>query len=120
MIIPSIDLMNGNAVQLRQGWEKQIELEEDPLRLAERLAGLPAVQVIDLDAAMGKGDNSGLAREICGVVRARVGGGIRSLAKAREVLGWGAEKIIIGSNANPDFLGRLANEFGRDRLHRRP
>ena len=118
MIIPSIDLMNGNAVQLRQGWEKQIELEEDPLRLAERLAGLPAVQVIDLDAAMGKGDNSGLVGEICGIVKARVGGGIRSLAKAREVFGRGAEKIIIGSNANQSFLGQLAAEFGRDRLHR--
>ncbi len=118
MIIASIDLMNGKIVQLRQGKEKQLQLEEEPVRFAQTLSSLPAVQVIDLDAAMGKGDNSEAIKEICAVVNARVGGGIRSIKKAGQVLGWGAKKIIIGTKADKGFLQSLSKEFGRDCLHR--
>ncbi len=118
MIIPSIDLMGGKAVRLRQGKEKILEIREEPVKIAERLAGVPAVQVIDLDAAMGRGDNSVLVKEICGIVKARVGGGIRSIERIGEVLGWGAEKVIIGSSATQPFMQRAAAEFGGDRLHR--
>jgi len=118
MIIASIDLMNGKIVQLRQGRRKQLQLEEEPLRFAEALSSLPAIQVIDLDAAMGNGSNSKIVKEICSTVNARVGGGIRSTKKAGQVLGWGAKKIIIGSKASPLFVQSLEKEFGRDCLHR--
>jgi len=118
MIIPSIDLMNGKIVQLRQGRKKLLQLQEKGQAFARALSFLPAVQVIDLDAAMGKGDNSETIKEICGVVNAKVGGGIRSVEKAREVLNYGAKKVIIGSRAKPEFLQALAKEFGRGCLHR--
>ena len=118
MIIPSIDIMNGKVVQLRQGKEKLIELEEDPVEFACKFSKLPAVQVIDLDAALGKGDNSEIIKDICRVANVRVGGGIKSLEKASQVLGWGAKKVIVGSKAKPKFIARLSKEIGADYLHR--
>ncbi|MBN2067177.1 MAG: hypothetical protein JW744_01790 [Candidatus Diapherotrites archaeon] len=117
MIIPSIDLMNGKIVQLRQGKEKMLELKGKPAEFAETLSALPAVQIIDLDAALGRGGNSEMVDEICKVVNARVGGGIRSMEKAMEILDAGAKKVIIGSRAKPEFLQSLAKEFGRGCLH---
>ena len=59
MIIPCIDLMGGKVVQLVQGREKALE-GGTPLEMLERFAAFPQIQVIDLDAAMGRGKNDDL------------------------------------------------------------
>ena len=83
MLIPSIDLKGGAVVQLVQG-EKLAIRDDDVFRWVRRFEKFPKVQVIDLDAAMGSGDNLALVRQIAGALSCRVGGGIRTRrARAR-------------------------------------
>src|SRR5580692_4496723 len=97
MLIPSIDLQDGAVVQLVQG-EKLAIRDDDVFRWVRRFEKFPKVQVIDLDAAMGRGDNLALVRQIAGALSCRVGGGIRTVERARDVLGAGARQIIAGSS----------------------
>lgn len=106
MIIPSIDIQNGEAVQLVGGRELELRAG-DPLEIAERWSLAGDLAVIDLDAAMGKGDNREVIRELVRRHRCRVGGGIRSLESALDWLDRGAEKIIIGTAATPELLSQL-------------
>lgn len=98
MLIPSIDLMGGKIVQLVQGEKKALEFENFSYWI-ERFAGFPLVQLIDLDAAMENGANHQLIATICKQLPCQVGGGIRTLEKARELLdaGIGAKRVIFGS-----------------------
>jgi phosphoribosylformimino-5-aminoimidazole carboxamide ribotide isomerase len=105
MLIPSIDLQGGRIVQLVQGEKLAIETT-DIDAWVERLRGQPKVQLIDLDAAKGTGHNEALVARICGELPCRVGGGIRTTARAQAVLALGATKVIIGS--------ALFNETGVD------
>ena len=121
MLIPSIDLKGGAVVQLVQGERLAIK-DDDVQKWVRRFERFPKVQVIDLDAAMGTGDNLALVRQIAGTLRCRVGGGIRGVARAAEVLAAGADQIIAGSalfteNA-PDvaFARTLAGAVGRSRV----
>src|ERR1019366_2646725 len=91
MLIPSIDLQGGAVVQLVQGERLAIK-DEDVFRWVRRFERFPKVQVIDLEAAMGTGDNLAIVRQIAGALSCRVGGGIRTTARAGEVLAAGARQ----------------------------
>jgi phosphoribosylformimino-5-aminoimidazole carboxamide ribotide isomerase len=110
MLIPSIDLQSGRIVQLIQGEKLAIETTDTETWIA-RFARFPKVQLIDLDAAMGKGSNLPLAKTICGRLPCRVGGGIRSVERAREVLDAGAHAVIVSSALFRD--GRVDTAFAR-------
>ena len=84
MIIPSIDLMDGNAVQLVGGREKAIDAG-DPRPIAERFARAGEIAVIDLDAALGQGSNAEVIEDLLRIGRCRVGGGIRDVESARRL-----------------------------------
>ncbi|MFH1224926.1 MAG: phosphoribosyl-AMP cyclohydrolase [Candidatus Diapherotrites archaeon] len=116
MMIPSIDLLEGKVVQMVQGKGKAVEIAEAPAQFAKRFADFEEVQVVDLDAAMGKGSNREIVRGICGTVNARVGGGIRTLADALFYIKAGAKKIIIGTNANTEFLENLNRVIARENI----
>ena len=109
MIIPSIDLVGGNAVQLVGGKEQALDAG-DPMPIAERFALAGPIAVIDLDAALGRGDNRDTIVALCKRFHCRVGGGIRSLDAARFWLDAGADQIIIGTAADPEFLRQIPRE----------
>jgi len=121
MIIPCIDLMAGKVVQLIQGREKFLELP-DPLAVLAKFADYPQIQVIDLDGALGRGDNTEIIRELCRRKPCRVGGGIRTVGKAVQVVAGGALKVIVGSSAftsdgiNSTFLENLVAAVPREKL----
>ena len=121
MIIPCIDLMDGKVVQLVQGREKALE-GGTPLEMLQRFAAFPEIQVIDLDAALGRGSNDAIVEFISARARTRVGGGIRTVERAREVAARGAHKVIVGTAAfsasgiRADFLAELAAAIGRERV----
>jgi phosphoribosylformimino-5-aminoimidazole carboxamide ribonucleotide (ProFAR) isomerase len=121
MLIPSIDLQNGAVVQLVQG-ERLAIRDEDVLRWVTRFESYSKVQVIDLDAAMGAGDNLGIVRMIAGQLPCRVGGGVRTIARAEDILAAGAQQVIVGSSLFKDgrpnltFARELADAVGVERV----
>ena len=96
MLIPSIDLMGGKIVQLVQGEKKALEFDNLDYWI-ERFSRYPLVQVIDLDAARGTGNNRVIVNQIVRRLNCQVGGGIRSLENARDALEAGARRVILGS-----------------------
>jgi phosphoribosylformimino-5-aminoimidazole carboxamide ribotide isomerase len=121
MLIPSIDLMGGKIVQLVQGEKKALEFDNFEEWIA-RFANYPLVQLIDLDAAIGSGDNRALLERFTARLPCQVGGGIRSLDDATEILSRGASRIILGSvlvhknKINVEAAEQFARQFGSDRL----
>jgi phosphoribosylformimino-5-aminoimidazole carboxamide ribotide isomerase len=96
MLIPSIDLMNGRVVQLRQGEELMFATDDLDAWL-RRFARFPVVQVIDLDAALGRGDNAAIVERLCAARNCQVGGGVRTVERARSLVDAGAARVIVGS-----------------------
>jgi phosphoribosylformimino-5-aminoimidazole carboxamide ribotide isomerase len=121
MLIPSIDLQGGRIVQLVQGDKVAIEAT-DPEVWIKKFSGFPRVQLIDLDAAKGDGDNAGMVADICRRLPCRVGGGIRSVERAKAVLDGGADAVIASSalfrNGAVDvtFARALSEAVGVDRV----
>ncbi len=121
MIIPCIDLQQRKVVQLIQGDKKALE-GAPPLEMLERFKEFPVIQVIDLDAAMGRGSNDDIVSDLARRARTRVGGGVRTLARARALIDAGAEKVIVGTSAyaegdiNRAFLEELDREIGREKI----
>jgi len=127
VLIPCIDLQDGQAVQLIHGRKRELAIA-DVFGLLEDFKRYSWLHMIDLDAAMGKATNDRLARELCARakkdfgMKVRVGGGIRTLARAQKVAGWGADQIIIGSAAfrkgelNKRFLEQLIKKLRRERI----
>ncbi len=109
MLIPSIDLQAGHAVQLIGGAELAIDAG-DPRPIAGRFGRLGEIAVIDLDAALGKGSNRPVIEELVKTAACRVGGGIRDVDHAVRWLDAGAHKIILGTAARPDILEQLPKE----------
>src|SRR2546429_4439871 len=109
MIVPSIDVINGRAVQLRRGREFVLD-GGDPLARLEQFAVAGEVAIVDLDAALGRGSNADLIKEMVRRAPCRVGGGIRDLDAARAWLDAGAAKIMIGTAASPGLWAALPRE----------
>ena len=121
MLIPSIDLQGGRIVQLVQGERLAVE-SSDIDAWVRRFSGHLKVQLIDLDAAKGEGENHDLVSQICARLPCRVGGCIRTVDRAREVLALGATRVIIGSAlfrdglVDDEFARTLSDAVGRDRV----
>lgn len=121
MIIPCIDLMDGRVVQLVQGREKALEADP-PEEMLRKFAAFPEIQVIDLDAALGRGSNDAIVEFLAARAVTRVGGGVRTVERARKLAEQGARKVIVGTAAfepagiNSDFLRAVRDAIGRERL----
>lgn len=121
MLIPSIDLRGGQVVQLIGG-DRPAIASDDIDGWVRKFRGFPRVQLIDLDAAMGAGGNDALVRSIAPRLPCRVGGGIRTIERARAVLGYGATAVIVGSSLfregrpDRDFAAALAEAIGPERI----
>ena len=109
MIVPSIDIRGGRAVQLRRGSEFVLD-GGDPLQRLDEFSVAGDVAVVDLDAALGQGSNAALIRDLVRRAPCRVGGGIRDLETARRWLDAGAVQLMIGTAATPEFCGALPRE----------
>jgi phosphoribosylformimino-5-aminoimidazole carboxamide ribotide isomerase len=121
MILPCIDLMDGKVVQLVQGREKALEGDAPDVML-ERFHAFPEIQVIDLDAAIGRGANDAIVERLARSAAIRVGGGVRTAARARKLIEQGARKVIVGTSAfseagvNAALLAGMREAVGRERL----
>ena len=104
MLIPSIDLLGGQIVQLIQGEKLKLAFDDFDYWI-ERFSKYPLVQLIDLDAAMRQGDNTALVEQICKRLPCQVGGGVSTVARAQSVLSAGAKRVIVGSSLFKDEQG---------------
>ena len=121
MLIPSIELMGGKIVQLVQGERKALEFD-DFEEWIHRFSAFPLVQLIDLDAALGTGHNRALVAEFARRLPCQVGGGIRSIETAQQMLSIGAKRVIFGSSLirdgqpNAVFAEEIAYAIGAEKL----
>lgn len=109
MIIPSIDIMGGQTVQLIGGKQHALDAG-DPRPIAQRFRLAGDIAVVDLDAALGRGSNAALIRDLLPIARCRVGGGIRDVRSAIEWLDAGAAQIVLGTAATPEVLRELPKQ----------
>jgi phosphoribosylformimino-5-aminoimidazole carboxamide ribotide isomerase len=125
MLIPSIDLLGGQIVQLVQGEKLKLAFDDFEYWI-DRFSKYPLVQLIDLDAAMRQGHNTSLVEQIGKRLPCQVGGGISTVERAQAVLNAGAKRVIVGSSlfreengvgsVNTAFASELAEAIGPDRI----
>lgn len=114
-MVPCIDIQDGKVVQLVQGREKALE-GPDPLEMLDRFAGFPEIQIIDLDAAMGVGDNGAIIEMLTSRARCRVGGGVRTPQRARQLVDLGAHRVIVGTAAFTPVFDEIVAEIGKEKI----
>jgi phosphoribosylformimino-5-aminoimidazole carboxamide ribotide isomerase len=123
IIIPAVDLKDKKCVQLIQGDPNKKHLEIDnPVEVAKKWIkeGAEYLHIIDLDAAFGTGNNRDIIKNIIKEVNVpvEVGGGIRNLEIAKELIGLGVDRVIVGTKAilEPKFIDDLNKEIGKNRI----
>ena len=107
--------MGGKVVQLIQGRDKALE-GDPPLEMLRKFAAFPEIQVIDLDAAMGQGENSALIQMLASRARCRVGGGVRTPERASGLFEQGAHRVIVGTAAFTPVIEDIAAAVGPERI----
>jgi phosphoribosylformimino-5-aminoimidazole carboxamide ribotide isomerase len=115
MLIPSIDLLGGQIVQLVQGEKLKLAFDDFDYWI-DRFSKYPLVQLIDLDAAMRQGDNTTLVEQICKRLPCQVGGGVSTVARAQSVLAAGAKRVIVGSSlfSEQNGVGSVNTAFAHE------
>jgi phosphoribosylformimino-5-aminoimidazole carboxamide ribotide isomerase len=118
IVIPAIDVRRGRAVRLLRGDpDEETAYDDDPVNVAVRFQteGARRLHVIDLDAALGDGDNRDTILDICRsvVCPVQVGGGVRTLEDIALLLENGAARVILGTSAalDPTLVARAVEEF---------
>ena len=115
IVVPCIDIQSGKVVQLIQGKTKALE-GPDPLEMLEKFVGFEEIQVIDLDAAMGVGDNAPIIEMLASRAKCRVGGGVRTALRAQKLVDLGAHRVIVGTAAFTPEIQNIVDSVGRQKL----
>lgn len=125
-IIPAIDILGGRCAQLVGGKPGTEKFYGNPFEIARKWesAGVELLHVVDLDAALGRGNNTNAVISIKKSVKIPIhfGGGIRDFESVRKFLDVGTDRIILGTLAVNDYsndfeiLGKIKDDFGKDRI----
>ena len=122
-LIPAIDILDGQCVRLRQGNPKNVEVYfNNPLTAVQQFLdlGLNWIHVVDLDAALGFGQNTALIARIIekSDINIQIGGGIRSLKKAKEYFALGAKRLVLGTLPikKPKVAEKIVSEIGSENI----
>ena len=115
IVVPCIDIQGGQVVQLVQGRERAL-VGPDPLEMLERFSNFPEIQIIDLDAAMGIGENFEIIEMLTSKATCRVGGGVRSAERARQLVDLGAHRVIVGTAAFTPAFDDIVAEIGSEKI----
>jgi phosphoribosylformimino-5-aminoimidazole carboxamide ribotide isomerase len=115
IVVPCIDIQGGQVVQLVQGRERAL-VGPDPLEMLERFSNFPEIQIIDLDAAMGVGENFKIIEMLASKATCRVGGGVRSAQRARQLIDLGAHRVIVGTAAFTPVFDDIVAEIGSEKI----
>lgn len=107
--------MDGKVVQLVQGRDKALE-GDTPLAMLAKFAAFPEIQIIDLDAAMGRGENSSLVELLASRAKCRIGGGVRTAERARKLIEQGAHRVIVGTAAFTSAINEIAAAVGPEKI----
>ncbi len=119
LILPAIDLKDGEVVRFVQGRHSKTVYSQDPVKTAKHWVkqGARMLHIVDLDGAMtGIVKNMPLVKEIVSTVDVGVefGGGVRDIGIVRQLLTYGVKRVILGTRAIEDkvFLESAVKEFG--------
>jgi phosphoribosylformimino-5-aminoimidazole carboxamide ribotide isomerase len=115
IVVPCIDIQDGQVVQLVQGRERAL-VGPDPLEMLERFSNFPEIQIIDLDAAMGVGENFKIIEMLASKATCRVGGGVRTPQRARQLVDLGAHCVIVGTAAFTPVFDDIIAEIGSEKI----
>ena len=123
LVIPAVDIMDGKCVRLVRGAPSKLKVyHDDPIEAVEKwvMEGAELIHVVDLNAALGKGENTDIIRKIVQTVpvKVQVGGGLRTFEKAMKLLKSGVFRVIFGTNLllNPEVILKTVKDFGSERI----